>query len=276
MPELPEVETVRRGLMELVCGAVVEDIDVLYDGIVTGRISEFCSRLRGRKLTGIDRRGKYLLFRFSGSLTMVSHLRMEGKYFVKKREEPVERHTHVIFHLTDGRDLRYNDVRKFGRMELFRTGDELRLSGIAKLGPEPVEADFDRDEFFNALRKRKTAVKTALLDQTLVAGLGNIYVDEVLYQAGIHPLTPCLRITRGESDVLRDAIIAELDRAVRAGGTTIRSYANAFQKEGTFQFSLDVYGRTGEKCRRCGTPVEKIKVAGRGTHFCPQCQVMRG
>ena len=143
MPELPEVETVRRGLNRLIKGKTIKDVNVLYDKIIVGSKSEFCKKLSGKKLLDVDRRGKYLLFRFSGELTMVSHLRMEGKYFVRQKGEPVEKHTHVIFYLMDGSELHYNDVRKFGRMELFKTGEETTLSGISKLGPEPTEKNFD-------------------------------------------------------------------------------------------------------------------------------------
>ena len=132
MPELPEVETVRRGLNRLIKGKTIKDVNVLYDKIIVGSKSEFCKKLSGKKLLDVDRRGKYLLFRFSGELTMVSHLRMEGKYFVRQKGEPVEKHTHVIFYLMDGSELHYNDVRKFGRMELFKTGEETTLSGISK------------------------------------------------------------------------------------------------------------------------------------------------
>ena len=169
MPELPEVETVRRGLNRLIKGKTIKDVNVLYDKIIVGSKAEFCKKLSGKKLLDVDRRGKYLLFRFSGDLTMVSHLRMEGKYFVRQKGEPVEKHTHVIFYLMDGSELHYNDVRKFGRMELFKTGEETTLSGISKLGPEPTEKNFDSQKFYEGLQKKKKPIKTALLDQTLVA-----------------------------------------------------------------------------------------------------------
>ena len=160
-------------------------------------------------------------------------------------------------------------------MELFKTGEETTLSGISKLGPEPTEKNFDSQKFYEGLQKKKKPIKTALLDQTLVAGVGNIYADEVLYMAKIHPLTPCNELSRKQADCLRNSIIDELEKASEKGGTTIRSYANAFLEEGSFQFFLQVYGRTGEKCGRCGTPIEKIVVGQRGTHYCPNCQVMK-
>lgn len=272
MPELPEVETVRRGLEKLVLDKKVKKVDVLYEKMIVGDAKEFADKLTGQTIEKIGRRGKYLLFYFSNDLTMISHLRMEGKYYVKKPTDELSKHTHVIFWLDDGTQLRYNDVRKFGRMQLVKTGTEEQVSGLTKLGPEPTEKDFDANTFYKQLQKKKKNIKTALLDQTLVTGLGNIYVDEVLWQSKIHPLTACQKLTLEKANTLHDNIISELDKAIKAGGTTIRSYTDAFQKTGNFQFELDVYGRAGEPCRRCQTKIEKIVVGQRGTHFCPKCQ----
>lgn len=272
MPELPEVETVRRGLQKLVLGQKIARVEVLYPKMIVGDADDFRAKLKDQTLENIQRRGKYLLFRFSNDLTVVSHLRMEGKFYVKEATDPVDKHTHVIFYLTDGRQLRYNDVRKFGRMQLVQTGSEEGLPGLAKLGPEPVAETFKVADFYQKLQKKKKNIKTALLDQTLVTGLGNIYVDEVLWQSKIHPETSCQKLTLEQATTLHDNIITELAKAIEAGGTTIRSYTDAFQKTGAFQFELDVYGQTGEPCKRCGTKIQKIVVGQRGTHFCPQCQ----
>ncbi|KRL03197.1 DNA-formamidopyrimidine glycosylase [Liquorilactobacillus capillatus] len=272
MPELPEVETVRRGLEQMVLGATIQEVTAPYPKIINGDLNNFCQLLRGRKILSIDRRGKYLLFNLSGELSLISHLRMEGKYFVKLSDEPVEKHTHVIFSLTDGRQLRYNDVRKFGRMELVPTAQKFEFAGIKKLGPEPTEDTFLVKAFFDSLCKKKKAIKTALLDQTLVAGLGNIYADEVLWLSRIHPETPACHLTQDETKLLHDNIIKELAEAVEAGGTTIRTYTDAFQHTGSFQFDLHVYGKKGKPCERCGTAIKKIVVGQRGTHFCPLCQ----
>lgn len=272
MPELPEVETVRRGLLNLVKGNVIEKVTVLYPKMIENDPKKFCELLKGKRIENIDRRGKYLLFRFSGSLTMVSHLRMEGKYFVKQASQPLEKHTHVVFDLNDGRQLRYNDMRKFGRMRLIKTGDENQLSGIAKLGPEPLSDDFTAENLYSRLQKKRKEIKPALLDQTLVTGLGNIYVDEVLWMSKIHPETPANHLSKDEARLLHDSIVKELKTAIKAGGTTIRSYTDAFQHAGSFQFDLNVYGKEGEPCPRCQTKIVKIKVGQRGTHFCPHCQ----
>lgn len=272
MPELPEVETVRRGLIKLVQGRTVKKVTVLYPKMIESDLTEFVTQLTGKKILTVNRRGKYLLLRFSGDLTVVSHLRMEGKYFVQPQTQPLEKHTHVVFDLDDGQQLRYNDSRKFGRMRLVQTGQENDLKSLQKLGPEPFAPEFTVDYFAQALHRRKKAIKTALLDQTIVTGLGNIYVDEVLWMTKIHPETPANHVTRSEITALRQNIIAELQRAITAGGTTIRSYTDAFRNMGEFQFALNVYGNDGHPCPRCGTIIEKIKVGQRGTHFCPQCQ----
>lgn len=272
MPELPEVETVRRGLQKLVLGQKIARVEVLYPKMIVGDADDFKAKLTEQTLEKIERRGKYLLFRFTNGLTVVSHLRMEGKFYVKEATDPVDKHTHVIFDLADGRQLRYNDVRKFGRMQLVQTGSEEKLPGLAKLGPEPVAETFKVADFYQKLQKKKKNIKTALLDQTLVTGLGNIYVDEVLWQSKIHPETSCQKLTLVQATILHDNIITELAKAIKAGGTTIRSYTDAFQKTGAFQFELDVYGRTDEPCKRCGTKIQKIVVGQRGTHFCPHCQ----
>ncbi|MDK1716689.1 DNA-formamidopyrimidine glycosylase [Dellaglioa algida] len=275
MPELPEVETVRRGLSQLVIGKTIKSIDVLWPKIINGDIIPFKHELEGRKIESIDRLGKYLLFRFDNQMTMVSHLRMEGKYFVRATDEPIEKHSHVIFHLTDGQDLRYNDVRKFGRMQLIPTGQERELSGLKKLGPEPIENEFKLSDFKKYLARKHMSIKPVLLNQEAVAGLGNIYVDEVLWMSKINPEQPANSISDSKLSSLRKNIILELATAVQAGGTTIRSYTGAFGETGLFQFDLNVYGQTGKPCPRCGTPIAKIKVAQRGTHYCPHCQPLR-
>ncbi|MFT8882933.1 MAG: DNA-formamidopyrimidine glycosylase [Liquorilactobacillus hordei] len=272
MPELPEVETVRQGLRQLVLNKKIRNVRVLYPKIINGDTDIFIETVEGLTIKEIGRRGKYLIFNFNEGTSLVSHLRMEGKYFVRQTGDEIEKHTHIIFEFTDGKQLRYNDVRKFGRMELVRTDKVNDLKGIKKLGPEPTETDFDLENFTNKLKNKNKMIKPALLDQTLVAGLGNIYADEVLWMSKINPETPARHLGKKEISILRNAIIAELAKAVKAGGTTIRSYTNAFENSGAFQFELNAYGKTGEPCSRCGTLIKKIVVAQRGTHYCPNCQ----
>ena len=231
--------------------------------------------ITGQKIEKIDRRGKYLLFRFSNNYTMVSHLRMEGKYLIEDHDVPLEKHSHVVFELDDGRDLRYNDTRKFGRMQLVKTGEELNLPGIKKLGPEPLCDDFTVDDFYQRLQKKKKMIKPALLDQTVVTGLGNIYVDEVLWMSKIHPQTIASHLTKADVKKLHDNIIKELKLAIKAQGTTVFTFKTAFNHAGDFQNQLHVYRRTNELCERCGTKIERIVVGQRGTHICPKEQKIK-
>lgn len=273
MPELPEVETVRRGLTRLVQGATIAHVEVRYPKMVTPDADVFTAELISRKIERIDRRGKYLLFRFSGDLTMVSHLRMEGKYDVQPEGSPVSKHTHVIFHLTDNRELRYTDTRKFGRMQLVPTGEETTLApSLGKLGPEPTAETLTLAYMIKIFGKSHKVVKPFLLDQTRIAGLGNIYADEVLWLSKINPLTPVNTLTPSQLSELRQNIIDEMALAIGEHGTTVHSFSTAFGEAGQFQNQLHVYGREGEPCERCGTKLVKIKVAQRGTHFCPHCQ----
>ena len=203
---------------------------------------------------------------------MISHLRMEGKYLLFTDQVPVNKHFHLFFTLDDGSTLVYQDVRKFGTMEVL-TPELVDSYFLAKkIGPEPTEVDFKEPAFQAALKKSKKPIKSALLDQKLVAGLGNIYVDEVLYRAKVHPARLSQSLTAREAKAVRKETIAVLAQAVEKGGSTIRSYSNAFGEDGTMQEEHQVYGKTGQPCLRCGTPIEKIQLGGRGTHFCPHCQ----
>jgi formamidopyrimidine-DNA glycosylase len=279
MPELPEVETVRKGLIQLVLNKEIASVDVFWSKIIAlPEVETFKRELVGQKIEAIKRRGKYLIFELS-NYELISHLRMEGKYefFAAGDKAIVTKHTHVIFHFSDGSQLQYRDVRKFGRMELVIKGQAHNFPSIAQLGPEPTPEAFTLPQFKADLAKTKREIKPALLDQKMVTGLGNIYVDEALWQAKIHPMQPCDTLTDLKIKQLRLAIIDVLQRAVAAGGTTVRTYLNALGEAGKFQLSLNVYGKTGQPCPRCQTPIEKIKVAQRGTHLCPHCQklVMR-
>ena len=273
MPELPEVETVKRGLNQLVKGATIQKVDVLYAKMIQNvTATDFKRRLRERKIIRIDRRGKYLLFRLSHQLTLVSHLRMEGKYMVHRTGDPIDKHDYVIFHLTDGRELRYNDTRKFGRMWLIKNGEEKTVSGLGTLGPEPTASDLTFAYLKKIMNKSRGQIKPFLLNQSHIAGLGNIYTDEVLWMSKIHPKQKTNLISDAKIKRLRYNIIYEIQAAIKGHGTTVFTYRNAFGRSGSFQNHLHVYHREGKPCDRCGTPIKKIKVAQRGTHFCPHCQ----
>lgn len=274
MPELPEVETVRRELNQMVVNRKIIDIEVRYDKIIVGDVATFKKQLIGVTITDIGRRAKYLLFHFDNNLTMISHLRMEGKYQVRNNLSDFDKHVHVIFYLDNGTYLGYRDVRKFGRMQVVPHSEELKTKGLAKLGPEPLTAEYTYESLVDGLKRHKKNIKATLLDQQVVSGLGNIYVDEVLWMAKIHPEEPADKVTETQMKALYPAINQEIKTAISAGGTTIRSYLDANGHKGSFQLQLNVYGKEGTPCKRCGTTIKKIKVSGRGTHLCPHCQVL--
>lgn len=272
MPELPEVETVRRGLLKIAKGRKINAIDVYYGKTIVGDVEQFRQALVGQTITDVNRRGKYLLFRFSNQLTMISHLRMEGKYFNQQQGKPIDKHTHVVFQFTDGTELCYHDTRKFGRMQLVPTGEEMTVAGLKTIGPEPTDQDFTLEYFSKILKRSRGKIKPFLLNQKHVAGLGNIYADEVLWMSKINPEQPANTLSDQQVRQLHDNIIKEIVVATKYKGTTVHSFTNAFGDAGRFQEKLHAYGRGGEKCERCGTKMVKIKVAERGTTFCPHCQ----
>ena len=274
MPELPEVETVRRGLERLVVGKTIEQVRVRYAKMIGTGVDGFIHDLPGQTIEKIGRRGKYLLFYLTNGV-LVSHLRMEGKYIFYPDAVPEHKHAHVFFEMTDGGTLVYEDVRKFGTMELLKK-DQLEAYFTArKLGPEPTETDFLLSPFVAALSRSKKPIKPYLLEQTLVVGLGNIYVDEALWRARIHPARPAASLKPAEVKRLREQIIEVLQLGIEKRGSTIRTYRNALGEDGTMQDFLQVYGKTGQPCARCGSPIEKMKLGGRGTHLCPHCQKAR-
>ena len=274
MPEMPEVETVRRTLLPLIKGKTIKKVTLWYPKIIASDPQEFEQQLVNKKIETIDRYAKYLLIRLSGNLTVVSHLRMEGKYRLVKENTKKDKHDHVQFVFTDGSALRYNDVRKFGRMQLVKTGTEKEVTGISKLGPEPNSPNFTIAAFTRGLARKKKSIKNTLLDQSVVAGLGNIYVDEVLWETKIHPLSMANALPKTKIKQLHDNINSLIELAIEERGTTVHTYLDANGKTGGFQEMLKVYGHKGEPCVRCDTPLEKIKVSGRGTTFCPYCQVI--
>lgn len=272
MPELPEVENVKRSLESLVIGKVIESVDVRLPRIVRcpddPRLFE--AMLAGLTITGFGRRGKYLLF-FVPPFTLVSHLRMEGQYRLADTGDEEALHTHVVFRFTDGTELRYRDVRQFGTMDLVLTQDEYP-QGLKSLGPEPFDKSLDGRELYKRLHTRRAPIKAVLLDQTCIAGLGNIYVDEALFLSGIHPERSASVLTKKQCDGLLENIRDVLARAIEAGGSSIKTYVNGYGRHGGFQMALNVYGREGQACTRCGSEIVKLRVAGRGTHVCLHCQ----
>jgi len=273
VPELPEVETVKRTLKHLVIGKTISKVGVFWPNIIKrpDDVEQFKTLLIGERIEDIERRGKFLRFILS-RFVLVSHLRMEGKYRLEEKEAPMDKHTHVVFSFTDGSELRYRDVRKFGTMHLFEKGSEWAGPPLEHLGPEPFDEEFNEAYLKSVFKKTAKTVKAVLLDQTVVVGLGNIYVDEALFRAGIHPNTRAKKLKNEQIKSLTKSIKETLSEAVKMGGSSVRSYLNSQGEMGMFQQKLYVYGRKGEPCKHCGTLIKKTKVAGRGTHFCPNCQ----
>lgn len=271
MPELPEVETVRRGLEEQIVGKTIESVKVTYPKLVRTGLEDFQLLLPGQSVQAMRRRGKYLIFELTGGL-VISHLRMEGKYFLFSDQVPTNKHFHAFFTFTDGTTLVYQDVRKFGTMEYLPKSQEATYFLSKKLGPEPTKETFKLAPFERTLVKSHRPIKSYLLDQSLVAGLGNIYADEVLWAAKVHPERRSDSLRPAEIKRLHDQTIRILQEGIKRGGSTIRTYKNTLGEDGTMQDFLEVYGCEGELCSRCGSTIEKIKVGGRGSHYCPKCQ----
>ncbi|MBU5468087.1 DNA-formamidopyrimidine glycosylase [Virgibacillus sp. MSJ-26] len=277
MPELPEVETIKKTLNQLVLNKTIKEVSVYWPNIIKkpDDIEAFKHMLIGQRINDIHRRGKFLLFELDDYM-LVSHLRMEGKYSLHSNDAPLKKHTHVIFSFTDQTELRYNDVRKFGTMHLFTKGQEKSQKPLQQLGPDPFDDEFTFDYFYNKLNKTSRVIKVVLLDQSVVAGLGNIYVDETLFKAGVHPEKKANLLSEYEVEAVRKQAISILKEAVAKGGTTIRSYVNGQGEMGMFQQELFVYGQENQPCKHCGQAIEKIKVGGRGTHICTKCQEYDG
>lgn len=271
MPEIAEVETVRRVLKKGILNKKIKNVNVLYERMLESNPKEFKEKLVGLEFKDILRKGKWLIFDL-GDYYLTSHLRMEGKYFVKDSNDEILKHEHIIFSFVDGTDLRYHDTRKFGKMCLLKKDELDEYEGIKKQGIEPIDTKLSKEYLFEKFKKSKLPMKTLLLDQTIISGLGNIYADEVLFASGINPLKQGTEITLKEcqNTVLSSKKIIE--QAIKNGGTTIRSYTSSLGVEGTNQNYLQVHKREGEKCFACNSVIERIKIGGRSTYFCPKCQ----
>jgi formamidopyrimidine-DNA glycosylase len=271
MPELPEVETVRRGLEPAVVGRTVRDVRFTPEGhrLLQGAAPEAVrAALLGRRFTAACRRGKYLILPLDDGRSLVLHLRMTGRIEVEPATAPEGDFFRAAILLDDGNELRWRDVRRFGTWQLCDGLSELE----AKLGPEPLSAEFTVEALAAALFGRVAPVKSTLLDQRRVAGLGNIYVDEALHLARIHPTRPSGSLTAGELARLHAGLREVLEKGLRNFGTTLRDFVNAYGQEGRNREHLLVYQRTGLPCYRCGTAIGRIVLGGRGSHFCPVCQ----
>ncbi|HEX2620565.1 MAG TPA: bifunctional DNA-formamidopyrimidine glycosylase/DNA-(apurinic or apyrimidinic site) lyase [Phototrophicaceae bacterium] len=273
MPELPEVETVVRSLREPLVGRTIQSLWV--DGktaIDPASPDEFAARIVGQTFKAVRRRAKYIVAELDHDLLVV-HLKMTGRLYVVPQtlDDGDDRWIHVRFRLDNGSELRFSDARRFGRVYL--TNDFGAISdGAAGLGPEPLDDEFTLDMFQERLQGRNRAIKGLLLDQSFIAGVGNIYADEALIRAKIHPLRRADGLTTDESARLYATVRAALSEGIHHEGASVNWYRKPDGERGEAQDYLYAYGRTGEPCRTCGTPIEKLRVAQRGTHICPNCQ----
>jgi formamidopyrimidine-DNA glycosylase len=269
VPELPEVETIANYLRRELTGRRVSSVWIGWSKIVDRPSPEqFHQRLTGAVLEGCERRGKFLVFPLSTGQCLILHLRMTGTPCIKHAAAGPDNHTHAVFVFGDDLSLHYRDVRKFGRFYL--VDDSLEV--LSNLGPEPLGEEFSVEWLTHQLSSRRAGIKPLLLDQRFVAGIGNIYADEALYRAGIHPRRLASDLIPSEAIRLHDGIRSVLREAVSAGGSTLQDFRSPRGETGEFQHRLSVFRRQGERCPRCGEQVERIRLQGRSTHFCPSCQ----
>ena len=270
MPELPEVETTRRGVERHVLERRIAQVIVRESRLRWPVPEELGERLQGRRFTAVGRRAKYLLFQCEGGVLLV-HLGMSGSLRVTPADEPPSKHAHVDIVFDSGKALRFTDPRKFGSM-LWQPADAGEHPLLRGLGPEPLGEEFSGAVLHRKSRGRKTAIKNLIMDSRIVVGVGNIYACEALFLAGIHPARACGRISAQRYEKLADTIRSVLSEAIRAGGTTLRDFSGGDGRPGYFKQELNVYGRGGESCVRCSASLREIRLGQRSTVFCPSCQ----
>lgn len=272
MPELPEVETIRRSLLPLLPGKIILEVAIFLEKAVKPSPERLKDGLLGREIKDVKRRGKYLILQLDNEQRVTFHLRMTGRLVFQPSSAPLEKHTTLTLNFTDGNSLRFVDARKFGTVVLYAPADP--PAGLSKLGPEPLAAPKEEvlAGFKAAAVRRKGPVKGMLLDQRVLAGLGNIYVDEALFLAGVRPERPANGISAAEWEKIYGGIIKVLTESIGHRGTSQRDYVDGLGKPGYHQVYLRVYGRKQEPCLVCGAELIYTRVAGRGTHYCPNCQ----
>lgn len=287
MPELPEVETIKLGLARLLPGRAIKAVNFDWPKSFPNAPEDVNNFVVGAEITDVKRRAKVLLIELSTNYTLVIHLKMTGQIVLRGDEqfgaghpsdsligELPDKSTRVTLDLADGGRLFFNDQRKFGWMRLIPTPEVVELDFFRKVGPEPLNAEFTWQEMRSRLQRRKnTNIKAALLDQTVLAGVGNIYADESLWGAKIHPLTLVRELSDEQAEALHQALITVLRLSIAKGGSTDKNYVDAEGKRGSYLSFANVFRREGQPCNRCGAVIEKTRVAGRGTHTCPVCQI---
>jgi formamidopyrimidine-DNA glycosylase len=271
MPELPEVETVKNILNSKIKGVTIKDVKLHYKNIIEYPTSDiFIKKIINQKINDIQRKGKWLMFELD-NYYLLSHLRMEGKYNIKDKEDTLNKHEHVTFVLSNNKELRYQDVRKFGRMYLYTKEEVYDKKPLNELGKEPWDKELTKEYLKSKYKNKKLPIKTVILDQTIITGIGNIYADEILFLSNITPLKETSLLSDKDLDNIINNTKIVLEKAIKLGGTTIRTFS-AGEVHGRFQNELNVHGKVKEPCTVCGTLITKIKVNGRGTYYCTNCQ----
>lgn len=272
MPELPEVETVKNSLKLKLLNKRINHVRVYYQNIIEyPDVSTFCTNLQNQQIKDISRYGKWLIF-ITDDYYLLSHLRMEGKYFFKTKKDEILKHEHIIFELEDQTELRYMDVRKFGKMQLIPKEKIKEIGPFLKMGLEPWDPNLTTTYLKEKYQKKHLPIKSSLLNQEIIVGIGNIYADEILFLSNINPLKPTNTLNEEELQKIIENTKKVLEQAIQKGGTTIRSYTSVDGVHGLFQQELYVHCKSGQKCLTCGNLITKIKVGGRGTYYCPNCQ----
>ena len=271
MPELPEVEIISRGLHRLIRDRVIDTVEVLFSGCLKGTAVKKIEKLPGKRVLGVRRRAKLAIVDLEKDLHLVFHLKMTGRLvFDEHLDHGVDKHTHLIINFADRTRLLFRDLRKFGYCLILKTGEFEGWEFYTRLGPEPLEMSFS--EFTNVVRGRKGRIKALLLNQERIAGIGNIYADESLYAAGIHPARACCDIPERQLRKLFAALQDVLSRAIDSGGSSFSDYVNSLGDPGSYQDLFQVYGRRGQGCRCCRSDLQRETIAGRTSVFCPKCQ----
>lgn len=272
MPELPEVETTVRGLQPILEGNVLQTVTVRERRMRVPVPADFEEVVTGQKVKTVWRRAKYALMDLANGQTVIMHLGMSGRLVEKPAIEPVAKHDHVIFHLPNGSEVRFNDARRFGMVTLCKTAELLEHALFRNLGPEPLGKDFTPERFYTKLQKRTAPIKNVLMDNAVVVGVGNIYANEALFRAKIHPKRRACDVNFKEAVTLHMCVVAVLAEAIQAGGTTLRDYVQANGDLGYFHEKFAVYDRQDLPCLTCDSTIVKTVVGQRGTFYCTQCQ----
>ena len=272
MPEKPEVITVAESLKTKILGKKITGCNVYHDNIIAYPVScEFKKKIIGQKINDITTRGKWIVM-FLDKDSLLVHLRMEGKFMFRKKGEELSKHEHVEFILDDEESFRFHDVRKFGKMHLVSKDKVYESYPLNELGKEFYDETLTKEYLYDKIHSKRLPIKTVLLDQSIITGIGNIYDDEVLFMSGINPNRKACDVTKNECGKIIDNTRIVLDKAIEKGGTTIKSFTSSEGVHGLFQNELLVHGKAGEKCPKCGTILEKTRIGGRGTHYCKKCQ----